>query len=76
MDGAPALSDCWSQGTGFGRAVVGLRAVSLHHTKALTGKGSGWEPGSPDHFEGQILPKVDVFTLSKAMKGLWFPGHM
>lgn len=52
MDGAPAQSHCWRQGPGFGRAVVGLSAVSLHHAKALTSEGSGWEPGSPGHFEG------------------------
>lgn len=66
----------WRQETGFGRAVVGLSALSLHHAKALTSKGSGWEPASPGHFEGQIFPKVDVFTLSKPVKGLWFPGHI
>lgn len=28
MEGAPAPSDCWEQGRAFGRAVVGLSAVS------------------------------------------------
>lgn len=51
MDGAAALLEA-----GFDRAVVGLSAVSLHTTKALTSKGSWWEPGSPGHFERQILP--------------------
>ena len=59
---------------GFGGAVVGPSALSLHLAEALTRKGSGWEPGSPGHFAGQILPKLDVFTCSfKASERLVFP---
>lgn len=75
MDGAPVQSHGWRL-EARDRAVVGLSVVSLHHTKAQISKGSGWEPGSLGHFEGKILPKMDVFTLSKPVKGLWFPGHI